>query len=221
METVKLIECINTYQGEGMNTGYRMLLCRFKFCNLKCKFCDTLVKMRVYQEAEYKLCDLQKIISDQNLGLMITGGEPTHKKHFEESLLLLNKLNYPLANVESNGFNLIDLIREVDPDKSVNFMYSPKIFNDEQWEHAIKLTSDLTLLKNKNVYLKLVIQPDDDLMEDFLNVIQKIYPTEKIYLMPMGETKAELMKNAPLIFDLAEQFKTNVTSRMHLIYDFI
>ena len=154
-DKVKLIECIRTWQGEGIDSGKRMLLCRFKHCNLNCHFCDTLTKMRISREGEYELKDLQSEIHRHKLGIMITGGEPTFGLQYEESLLLLNKLDYTIANVESNGYQLKELIEATSESKDANFMFSPKIFDQKSLDIAVDKTRDL--LEFDNLYIKIVL----------------------------------------------------------------
>ena len=218
MEKIKLIECINTWQGEGIDVGQRMLLCRFKYCNKKCSWCDTLVKMRALQEAEFSLEKLQDIIDEEKTGLMITGGEPTFTSQLQQTISMLNNLTYPVANVETNGLCLLELIKDVDVNKNVHYSYSPKIFNEDDFDEAFVLTDKISAFKN--VYIKLVID-DNELIHDFLDQIVKVFPSNRIYLMPMGKDKEIMFSNAKIMFDLAEKYKTNVSSRMHLVYDFV
>ena len=216
---VKLIECINTWQGEGADVGQRMLLCRFKYCNKKCPWCDTLVKMRALQEAEYSLVKLQEIIDEEKTGLMITGGEPTYSNQLDETITMLNVLKYPTANVETNGLGLLELIKLVDPDKSVRYSFSPKLFTEEDCTFAFDLAANVAY--NPNVIIKLVVNETDDITNLFLKELVNIFPVDRIYLMPMGKNKEEMFTNAPHMFNLAEQYKTNISSRMHLVYDFV
>jgi len=60
-ETVKVIEAINTFQGEGIDSGKRCLLLRFKYCSRKipCYFCDTQVKLRILEEMDISLDHIQ------------------------------------------------------------------------------------------------------------------------------------------------------------------
>jgi len=54
MKTVRLIECINwTWFGENQFKGKKCILLRFKRCERNCIFCDTKIKMKVMEEAEY------------------------------------------------------------------------------------------------------------------------------------------------------------------------
>lgn len=218
-ESVKLIECINTWQGEGADVGQRMLLCRFKFCNKKCSWCDTTVKMRALQEAEVTITRLQEIIDEEKTGLMITGGEPTFSNQLVQTIAMLNKLNYPIANVETNGLGIIDLIRDVDPAKNVRYSYSPKLFNSDDWDEALSKVKELK--DNENVFIKLVVYEEDQTSVDFLDAIVGIFPAHRIYLMPLGKNKDEMFKNSGHMFNMAEKYKTNISSRMHLVYDFV
>ena len=218
METVNLIECINTWQGEGVDTGQRMLLCRFKYCDRHCSWCDTLVKMRAEQELEMPLFKLQEILDKEKTGLMITGGEPTFSNQLKQTISMLNDLTYPVANVETNGLGLLDLIKDVDPNKNVHYSYSPKVFNDEDYEEALNLSEKLA--SNSNVYMKLVFM-NEQILIDFLKAVVKVFPSNRIYLMPNGKNKETMFSNAQDVFDKAEEFKTNVSSRMHLVYDFV
>ncbi|OQA58530.1 MAG: 7-carboxy-7-deazaguanine synthase [Candidatus Atribacteria bacterium ADurb.Bin276] len=88
MKSIKLIECMNfTWQAEGDDCGKKMLLTRFKYCNRAhgyleenglhpCPFCDTITKMKIETESDYYIKDLQMMIEENNLALMISGGEP-------------------------------------------------------------------------------------------------------------------------------------------------
>jgi len=218
METVNLIECINTWQGEGVDTGQRMLLCRFKYCDRHCSWCDTLVKMRAEQELEMPLSKLQDILDEQKTGLMITGGEPTFSNQLKQTITMLNKLDYPIANVETNGLDLLDLIKNVDEEKPVHYSYSPKIFNDKDYDEALELSEKLA--DNIHVFMK-IVYAGEPIVYDFLESVVKVFPSYRIFLMPNGKNKETMFKNAQDVFDKAEEFKTNVSSRMHLVYDFV
>jgi len=218
METVKLIECINTWQGEGRDTGQRMLLCRFKFCNKACSWCDTIVKMRALQEAEFTIPRLQEIIDEEKTGVMITGGEPTFSSQLIQTISMLNNLYYPVANVETNGLALLELIKEVDSAKKVHYSYSPKLFNDDDIEAALELSKQLS--NNQDVFLKIVYGYEQHTI-DFIEDVIKFFPSERIYLMPLGKNREQMFLNAPEVFNAAEKYKTNISSRMHLVYDFV
>lgn len=218
MNTVRLVEAVTTWQGEGPDTGKRMLLTRCKYCNRRCIWCDTMVKLRISLETEYKLQDLQKIIDEEKMGILVTGGECTTHKHFHETLSLLNNLNYSIANVESNGYKLVELISEVDTTKNVHYMYSPKIFNEEDLKE--ELTRTALLISNKNVFIKIVYQ-DTQWLKYYLDSISKVNINDRVYLMPEGTTRDAIIANSPEVFDACEKYKFNFSSRSHIVYSFI
>ena len=219
MGTVNLIECIVTWQGEGSDAGKRMLLCRFKKCNRVCKWCDTLVKMRVQQEASYELTHLQTIIDKHKCGLMITGGEPTYDDQYFFTKDLLEKLNYPYANVETNGHALKSLLDVVPRIKPVTFVYSPKFFTPVELDLEFAKTSKV--YTDSRVIIKLVYQ-DTELIHQYLEYIEDLPGIhEKVFLMPEGTTKDKLIENAGITFDAAEKYRFGFSSRDHIIYGFV
>lgn len=220
---VKLIENFVSWQGEGPDSGKTMIILRFKTCDRNCSWCDTTVKMRITAEAPHKLSDIQNTIKERAAGILVTGGEPTVPKHFDDCVKLLNNLNYPIANVESNGFNLYELIGAVEPRKPVKFMYSPKIFNAED-RHVAKETIN-KIAGHQNVYVKLVYEPDNDFSMQFLsylqNEMQDLIMNQRIWLMPKGTNRADLIKQAGPVFDACEKYNFNFSSRSHIIFGFV
>jgi len=220
---VTLIENFVSWQGEGPDSGKAMIILRFKTCNRNCAWCDTSVKMRVSAEASYKLTDIQEVIFQRAAGILVTGGEPTVPKHFDETVMLLNELNYPCANVETNGFNLYELISSVTPTKPVKFIYSPKIFRESD---LIEATDTLEKVAGHHaVYVKLVHEPNNNLSMEFIDYLvdehQQLINNQRIWLMPMGTNRADLIKNAGPVFDLCEKHNFNFSSRSHVIFGFV
>jgi 7-carboxy-7-deazaguanine synthase len=215
---VKLIEFFRSFQGEGVDRGRSMIILRFKYCNKNCSFCDTKVKMRISQEGIYNLKDIQKTIDKYKCGILVTGGEPTIQNHFDEALLLLNSLNYPIANVETNGYDLVRLISQVKEHKNVNYSYSPKMFSEKEMENEMKITKQL--IKYPNVYFKVVYENREDVLY-YLEWLSKLNVNQRVYLMIEGITRADLIKNSGAVFDACEEYKFNFSSRDHIIYGFI
>lgn len=215
---VKLIEFFRSFQGEGTDRGRSMIILRFKYCNKNCSFCDTNVKMRISQEGIYNLEDIQKTINEYKCGILVTGGEPTIKRHFDETLLLLNSLEYPIANVETNGYDLVRLIPLADPEKLINYSYSPKIFTTKDLENEMNITEKL--IKYPNVYFKVVYE-DRSLVKAYLGFLGGLEVNQRVYLMIEGITRVDLIKNSGAVFDACEKYKFNFSSRDHIIYGFI
>jgi 7-carboxy-7-deazaguanine synthase len=220
---VNLIENFVSWQGEGPDSGKTMIILRFKTCDRNCPWCDTKVKMRVSSEAPYKLTDIQKTIYKKSAGLLITGGEPTVERHIDEAESLLSRLDYPCANVETNGYNIIRLINRIDLNKPVKFVLSPKIFNaneGQRYREILKKIHD-----HPHLYLKMVYEPNNEYSCNFLRHIsdeyQDMVKRQRVWLMPEGVTREELLKNAPAVFDICDEYNFNFSSRSHIIFNFV
>ena len=221
MEEVKLIENFVTWQGEGPDSGQTMIILRFKTCNLKCSWCDTSIKMRISAEAPYKLEDIQKSIYKNRAGILITGGEPTVPRHFDETVMLVNTLDYSIANIESNGFQLEKLMKNTSTSKNVHFIYSPKFFTHKDLDTQIALTKNL--LPHSNLYIKVVYE-NKPLVKGYLGWLSsqiKLDQAKKVWLMPEGVTRVDLIKNSEAVFDACEKYKFNFSSRSHIIFGFV
>jgi len=220
---VKLIENFTSFQGEGPDCGQAMIILRFKTCNMKCPWCDTAVKMRICAEAPYRLSDIQETINKTRSGILVTGGEPTVDRHIDDAVTLLNELDYPIANVESNGYNLEELIRRSNKSRNIHFIFSPKIFNDKDFDPARNKT--INLLDCDNVYIKIVYE-DNELIREFCGWLSNTISNrsryyDKIWLMPEGVTRADLIRNSEKVFDACEEYRFNFSTRSHIIYGFV
>ena len=233
-DTVKLIENMVTFQGEGPDIGKRMILLRYKKCdrveNKKpCPYCDTLVKMRVSNEASYPLENIQEIITNQVLGVMCTGGEPTYDEYFDNTIDILTKLKYPYANVESNGYKLVELIEKFNISKkisnNVTFLYSPKFFDIDELNNEIcKSIKLISMMEHNDIRFKVVYDVKNELVKKYLDYLSENIKTSinnNVYLMPQGKSREELIENSPAVFDACEYYKFNFSSREHLIFGFI
>jgi organic radical activating enzyme len=231
MKTVRLLELINyTWQGESVDSGKKMLLLRFKRCNrahgyleknglTACSFCDTIVKMQVMQEANYNIKDIQLMIDENNLGCLISGGEPGFGFNLQSTIDIVNLTKSYLYNIETNGCNLEKMIEGINKNKNVTYVLSPKLFTDEDFSFYKNLIENIK--DNDKVIIKLVTEnrPEIHQFLDFLKETK--FNTNRIWLMPQGKSKDELIKNAPFVFDMCEKYSANFSSRDHVIYDFI
>jgi organic radical activating enzyme len=216
-----LIENFVSWQGEGPDSGRTMIILRFKTCNLKCPWCDTRVKMRVSAEAPHKLSDIQQVINERKAGILVTGGEPTVPRHFDEAASLLNDLNYPVANVESNGFRLYDFIGAVEPTKPVKFIFSPKIFTSDDFKLAKDTVNKIA--GHHAVYVKVVWDggTHTKVFLEWLATQDDLLEQHRVWVMPEGVTRAELIKNSEETFDICEEYRMCFSSRSHIIFGFV
>lgn len=231
---VKLIECMLTWQGEVFS-GKRVLLLRFKNCDRCCSYCDIRNKLESSVEGEYDIDDLQKIIDKEDVGLLITGGEPTYYdpprvNNYTDTFNLLTKLNYPFAYVESNGCDLTYLYKNVELSDKIHYVFSPKVIfkrRDETSDrpdllidtYNYKMVEDIIKTIKKDKLIIKILRPGQA-GNKLINYLIDNGLKQNIYLMPEGNTKEKIIKNMPHVLDMAKFFGVNVTTRLHLIHDF-
>lgn len=230
---LKFIEVINTYQGEGIDSGRQMLLLRFKECNRvvdkkTCPWCDTVVKMRVIEAGSYTLEEINELVQ-KTKGIMITGGEPLYNPNYEATLSILEGCDYDVVNIETNGINMQNFIKDMKDNQlikqkmasdKIKIIYSPKIFNEE--DYGIELVRTNKVISNRMVFIKLVIGKESRLVEDYLNEVKDMNPRKnQIWLMPEGTTRQDLVVHSGKVMDLCEEYGSNFSSRNHIIYEFV
>ena len=229
MGKVKLTECFETYQGEGPDSGRKMLITRFRECDRvvngnACSWCDTLIKMRISCEAEYGIDEIMGRTARLG-GLMITGGEPTYDKNLDSTLSLLAACDFEVCNIETNGYNIKELInrmtKALDSSKyrRVKIVYSPKFFNIRECEQELEKIKEA--IGYGIVYLKFV-NDGSGLLEDLLYDVRSMNPRkDQVWIMPQGTSAQELIHNSPGTMDIVEKYDANFSSRNHIIFGFV
>jgi len=227
---INVIESFLSFQGEGKNSGERVLILRFKRCSRaetkehgglgkKCPWCDTFLRMRINAETELTLSNIQQIIDNEKCSILLTGGEPTFGPNLFATINVINNIQCNLINVETNGHDILTLFKEVNKKSNIIYSLSPKLFDKEDevfYKNLIQKTKTI-----ESVHIKLVYEDRPEII-NFLDYLQEIeYPKSNIWLMPEGQTKEEILEHAPKVFDAAEKYKTNFSSRDHIIYGFV
>ena len=226
-KVIKLVELANTWQGEGPDTGRQMMIARFKYCNKHCKMCDTWIKMKTTSEGSYSINDINQDLKKTG-GLMITGGEPTFYtsdgriNNIDQTIALLDNCDYQIANIETNGFDLDKLfcgLQKTDRAAKVKVIFSPKVFSEQEYNLEIEKVKKHI---NKKSYLYLKIVADgNSWSEKFIREVSTLTDNKgKIYLMPLGTTSDEIMKNWQYCIDMADELNLNLSSRMHIMNQF-
>jgi len=227
--TIKLIELSNTWQGEGPDCGRQMLLARFKYCNLACKYCDTMIKMKTAIEGEFTIDEINAALI-KTKALMITGGEPTldisKADNLASTIWMLKKCDYQTVNIETNGCNIELLLDAIDnqiknPER-IKVIYSPKFSKFSDLDN--NLAKSKSVINHPSVYFKIVVDNSDiyDVIKTYIKELSEMTDNRgKIYLMPLGITYQEIMKNWKDCIDVADEYSVNLSTRMHIVNDFI
>ena len=219
---VNVVEYISTFQGEGPDSGKRCQLVRFKGCNRRCEWCDTRSIITLASETPLELSKIQSDLDNERAGLMVTGGEPTYGDNLKKTLTLLNNLHYQFANVETNGFNLVGLIRKTKLETLpfVKFIYSPKLDTFNDLTEAVSTFTEVSV--SPNVFFKVVFDPtwEQYMIKEFLDHVNSNSLNYRTYLMPQGKTKDEVLVNTQATIDMANRYLVNFTTRSHIINEF-
>lgn len=172
MNQANVIEVFSSIQGEGKYVGYRQIFVRFSGCNLRCKYCDTLVA-----HAPYKHCTVERdsgsrtfIQIDNPIGINLlaerinhllrmphhsvsfTGGEPLYRAGFIRALA--PKINCKLY-LETNGTLYQELEKVINELDFISMdIKLPSVVGKELWQEHYKF---LKIAVNTNLFVKLVI----------------------------------------------------------------
>lgn len=163
---MKVTEKFVSINGEGSFAGELAVFIRFKGCNLRCNYCDTMWA----NEPECKYDELSPeeiynyILSAQIRNVTLTGGEPLLQKQIPELLNLLTQNEGIRVEIETNG--AVDL-SSFSRNNSIIFTMDYKLPSSLCEEQMI--LSNFDLLK-RNDTVKFVIGNFEDL-EKARNII--------------------------------------------------
>jgi len=240
-EIIHVVEKTITFQGE-IFSGQRVFLLRFKDCNRvkgissfgdkikPCPFCDTFEKMNTLEDKEVSIQDIRNIVSDNQCDIMLTGGEPTFGRNFEETLKIIEYTQVDVQ-IETNGFDLLSLVSKIHLmasksefyipeliDLGTKYVFSPKIFSFKELKECINIAKELNY--NNHFYVKLVYQESPYIIT-FLQEISKLDMNNRVYLMPEGKDKEELLRNTKKVLEVSNQYHFNFSSRLHILHNFV
>lgn len=172
LDRANVIEVFSSIQGEGKYVGVRQIFVRFSGCNLKCRYCDTLVS-----HAPYKHCTVEKDAGSRrftkfdnpvdldNLGASIrhllrlphhsvsfTGGEPLYRADYIHALA--KEFDCKLY-LETNGTLYEELDKVLDDLDFISMdIKLPSVTGKELWEEHRRF---LKKSMSKDLFVKLVI----------------------------------------------------------------
>ncbi len=218
---IPISEIFYSIQGEGKYSGNLSVFIRVGGCNLTCpgfgkNGCDSFYAVDKKYKNEWQYLSIDEI-KDKikkylkfSPNLVITGGEPG---------LYFDRL-YPLVEWFSGNIT-IETNATIAPDfkkypefKKVSFAMSVKLSNSgEEYKKRVKKQAIKTIAKNaKKSFFKFVINAD--LKEEIEEITKNI--DLPIYCMPLGESKEELEKNAPFVFDFCLKNGYRYSDRIHI-----
>jgi len=183
--------------------------------------CDSPQTWEKLKKIEYTLEEVEKIITDSlDSGvhnILITGGEPAlQQDKILELMRIINPTNSVTWHIETAGHISWNSLRH--HNTRIQYNFSPKIGSltpEFDWEW-IALEEPHPL----NYIVKVVTSPENwDIDYDAIIELQMKYniPDEKIYLMPLGIHREEIIKNSKFCIDKAFEKNYNFSSRQHIL----
>ena len=243
-KVLPIVELYRCVQSEGSRFGRPTIAVRTTGCTHRCYFgeggwCDSWYTSIHPEKGTFTFNDIIKIY-DENphiKEMMLTGGSPTmHPQLVNELTHFAHERNI-LITIETEGSHFIDT------DYPIGLIsLSPKFSNSVPvlgvktpqgktvtesmitQHNKFRLNYDQiqkTLTYHKDYHYKPVWDgTEENLLEietfrEYLGI-----PKDKTYIMPAGDTREELIKMYPIVFEMCAEKGYNMTGRDHIIaYD--
>lgn len=236
-----VLEVYRCVQSEGSRFGRPTIAVRTTGCTHRCYFgeggwCDSWYTSIHPEKGTFNFNDIIKIYDDNPhvKEMMLTGGSPTmHPKLVNEITHFANQRGI-LITIETEGSHFLKT------DFPIGLIsLSPKFSNSvpklgaltpngkETDERMIRQHNKLRLnydaiRKTLDYHTDYHYKPVWDGTEECLKEIEDFrikmeIPKNKTFIMPAGDTRKELLKMYPLVFELCAEKGYNMTGRDHII----
>ena len=240
-KTLPILELYRCVQSEGSRFGRPTIAVRTTGCTHRCYFgeggwCDSWYTSIHPEKGTFTFQDIINIY-DENphiKEMMLTGGSPTmHPALVNELTHFAHERNI-FITIETEGSHFIDT------DYPINLIsLSPKFNNsvpvvgvatpngsitDEKMvsqhnKHRLNYSAMHAMITTHSDYH---FKPVWDGTEENLKEIEEArefleIPKDKTYIMPAGDTREELIKMYPIVFEMCAEKGYNMTGRDHII----
>ena len=240
-KTLPIVEVYRCIQSEGSRIGRPTIAVRTTGCTHRCYFgeggwCDSWYTSIHPEKGQFTFNDIVKIY-DENphvKEMMLTGGSPTMHPALVNELTHFANERKIIITIETEGSAFV----ETDYPIGV-ISLSPKFSNSVPVVGAVTpagKTVDERFVKVHNRHrlntdsIKRMIafhtdyhyKPVWDGTEENLKEIEDYrielnIPKDKTYIMPAGDTRDQLIKMYPLVFNMCAEHGYNMTGRDHII----
>lgn len=214
-----------TIQGEGMFTGVPSYFIRTSGCHLRCVWCDSKYTSWEPVGGIIELDSLiQPAVDSKCSHIVITGGEPMLFPTQIATLIAKLRAAIPsvVITIETSG---VRYDKSVKPDL---WSVSPKLKSAEPNEEQFPKESILhrrglnnnevpKFLNGKDVQYKFVVVTERDVEEVLWFVSHYELPTNKIWLMPEGITREEILKKTEWVVEQCKKYQFNLSIRAHAL----
>jgi 7-carboxy-7-deazaguanine synthase len=236
-----IIELYRCVQSEGSRFGRPTIAVRTTGCTHRCYFgeggwCDSWYTSIHPEKAQYSFNDIIKIY-DENphiKEMMLTGGSPTMWPKLVNELTHFANERDILITIETEGshflatdypLDLISLSPKFGNSVPVVGTSTPQgaIVDQKMIDQHNKFRLKIDTIKQTLAYhIDYHYKPVWDGTEENLRDIESFrlilgIPKHKTFIMPAGDTREELVKMYPIVFDMCAEKGYNMTGRDHII----
>ena len=223
-------------QGEGRNIGTPTVFVRTSLCNLYCRWCDTAYtwnwegtpfvhnfapkykkEEQIVELTPRQLANLIKDSVGVTKYVTFTGGEPLLQ---QKSLTIVANMlqknpGYYFIEVETNG----TITPTPEFDSLVNqYNVSLKLQSSgNKMEHREREDPITFFLMSPKAWFKFVIAGPDDLQEALGIINGYGIDNDKVYLMPEGFHKDELLDKTHWLIEVCKANGFHFTTRLHVL----
>ena len=243
-KVLPIVELYRCVQSEGSRFGRPTIAIRTTGCTHRCYFgeggwCDSWYTSIHPEKGTFTFNDIIKIY-DENphiKEMMLTGGSPTmHPKLVNELTHFANERDI-LITIETEGSHFLATDYPIDLiSLSPKFGNSVPVVGTQTPQGAIvdqkmidqhnkfRLKID-TIKQTLEYHIDYHYKPVWDGTEENLRDIESFrlilgIPKHKTFIMPAGDTRDELVKMYPIVFEMCAEKGYNMTGRDHIIaYD--
>lgn len=243
--TLAISEMFHSIQGEGRYAGVPSVFLRKSYCNLRCGgwhnddienqedmhpsedatwVCDSI---EVFSEPELKDTIDMVVYEMRNRGLVdplqngshliLTGGEPTMPDVRSTLVDLVQELDNPFTEVETNGTLLPGELSMVIDQWNV----SPKLSNSGMGEERRINPEALNWhARNPSSDFKFVVSSKDDVPEIMDIIHEYSISYDDVFLMPSGGSRERIYETAPRVSAICQEHGFRYSPRLQVdIYD--
>ena len=243
-KVLPIVELYRCVQSEGSRFGRPTIAVRTTGCTHRCYFgeggwCDSWYTSIHPEKGQFTFNDIIKIYEENPhiKEMMLTGGSPTMHPALVNELTHFAHERDILITIETEGshfiatdypIGLISLSPKFNNSVPVLGVHTPQgtITDEAMIRQHNKLRLNYAAMKqtleyHADYHYKPVWDgTDDNLIEIEAARLYLGIPKDKTYIMPAGDTREELIKMYPIVFEMCAERGYNMTGRDHIIaYD--
>lgn len=237
-----IIELYPCVQGEGSRRGYPTIAVRTTGCTHRCYFgeqggwCDTWYSSIHAIKGKYRFSDVIALYKryPHIKEMMITGGSPTMHSDLMNQLTSFADQQGIYTTLETEGsyglqttipFDLVSLSPKLSNSIPLLGIKTPKgkivdqRFVDQHNKHRCNIEAMQSLMRfHRDYQLKVVCDGRQTNLAEIKTLVDELgVPHNKVFLMPAGSTRTEMIKQYPILMELALAEGFNFTGRDHII----